>query len=101
MLFRSHPAGSFARQKAAAWWKKRSHLDVPESVEEAVVLANAGALASATSITVRSVSGEKYDRIIQCELGPKPDPADLGELVMTESSHEEPQSVPTDDDLPF
>ena len=34
----------WARKKAEAWWRKRSNASVPESAEEAVALANAGAL---------------------------------------------------------
>ena len=64
----------FARQKAASWWKKRSREPVPTTAAEAVEIANAGRLASTTSITVRSVSGEDYDRIIDHELGPIPEP---------------------------
>lgn len=90
----------YARQKAEAWWRARSHLPVPDNVEEAVELASAGALAVVRSIKVRSVAGEKYDRIVDYELGPKPDPADL--------SLPEPSRVPeyaplpgADDDIPF
>ncbi|HMO12067.1 MAG TPA: hypothetical protein PKB06_11330, partial [Actinotalea sp.] len=52
----------FARQKATAWWKKRSREPVPATAAEAVEIANAGGLASTRSITVRSASGEEYDR---------------------------------------
>ena len=62
----------WARQKAEAWWRKRSNASVPESAEEAVALANAGALCETESITVRSVVGEEYARIIGYELGEKP-----------------------------
>jgi DNA repair protein RadD len=91
----------YARGKAEAWWKLRSHLPVPENVDDAVALAEAGALASALSITVRSVTGEKYDRIVKCELGPKPDPGELGELPVPDAPQEEPEYVPVDDDIPF
>jgi DNA repair protein RadD len=63
----------YARQKAEAWWRLRSNVPVPATVEEAVAMANAGALAPTISITVRSVAGEKYDRIVDCVLGEKPD----------------------------
>jgi len=62
----------YARHKAEIWWRARSDAPIPETAEEAVMLANSGALAETHSITVRSVSGEKYDRITSCELGPKP-----------------------------
>jgi DNA repair protein RadD len=63
----------FARQKAVAWWKKRSREPVPATAADAVEIANAGGLASTLSITVRSVSGEEYDRITDHELGPIPE----------------------------
>lgn len=67
----------WARRKAAQWWKERSPDPVPETAEEAVDRANAGALALAECITVRSVVGEKFDRIIGYKLGPKPEPSPL------------------------
>jgi DNA repair protein RadD len=63
----------YARQKAIAWWKKRSRASVPATAREAVDIANNGGLALTTSITVRSVTGEEFPRIIDCELGPLPD----------------------------
>ena len=39
-----------------------------------VELAEAGALALTEKITVRSVAGEKHDRIVAYELGPLPEP---------------------------
>lgn len=63
----------FARHKAESWWRKRSYLRIPNNVEEAVRLAKAGAVCETKTITVRSVSGEKYDRIVGYELGEKPD----------------------------
>jgi DNA repair protein RadD len=59
----------YARQKAVAWWKRRSREPVPDSADEAVALAQAGRLAPTREITVRSVTGEDYDRIIGYELG--------------------------------
>ena len=46
---------------------------IHETAEEAVFLAEDGALAETKSITVRSVTGEKYDHIAGYELGPVPD----------------------------
>lgn len=61
----------FPREKALRWWRQRSNEPMPDSAEEAVSLAHAGALAPTLSITVRSTVGE-YDRIIGYELGDKP-----------------------------
>jgi DNA repair protein RadD len=63
----------FARQKAAAWWKKRSHDPVPATVQQAVDIASNGGVAVTKSITVRSVSGEEFSRITDCEIGPLPE----------------------------
>jgi DNA repair protein RadD len=82
----------YARQKAVAWWKKRSREPVPATAAEAVVIANAGWLAPTKSITVRSVSGEEYDRIIGYELGPIPGMLDHGE------AHDAGDSEPLSED---
>jgi DNA repair protein RadD len=62
----------YARTKAETWWRARSDEPVPATVQEAVDLAQAGALASTHKITVRRLFGQKYDRIIQYVIGPKP-----------------------------
>ncbi|MEI8194332.1 MAG: DEAD/DEAH box helicase family protein [Phycisphaerae bacterium] len=94
----------FARLKAEAWWKLRSCAPVPTSAEEAVTLANAGALAETLSITVRSVAGEKFDRIVDCELGAKPEPAEITAATdEAEWDHGQPDPEPAiaNDDIPF
>jgi len=62
----------YARGKAEAWWRARSNEPVPGTVEEAVAVCYAGGIAPTQSVTVRSVTGEKYDRIIAHSLGPIP-----------------------------
>ncbi len=62
----------YARAKAESWWRQRSHEPVPATAEEAVELAEMGALAKTLAITVRRVTGEKYDRVIRHTLGPVP-----------------------------
>ena len=64
----------WARRKAEQWWKARSPDPVPDSAQRAADLAEAGALAPAEFVTVRSVAGEKFERIIHSKLGPKPEP---------------------------
>ena len=54
----------YARVKAEAWWRRRTDLPVPATAAEAVAIASAGNLAEPVAITVRSVSGEKYDQIV-------------------------------------
>jgi len=70
----------YARQKAEAWWRRRSPDPVPDSAERAVETAEAGGLATTEAITVRTVVGEKYDRIVNYKLGPKPAPVPAGEF---------------------
>ena len=87
----------YARAKAEAWWRERSNDPVPDSAEEAVELAEAGSLAPTLAITVRTVAGEKYDRIVKHELGEKPPPVSGGDLAGGE-----PEYVPScDDEVPF
>ena len=92
-----HAAGSYARQKAEAWWRLRSDDPCPTDADEAVELAEAGSLAPTRAITVRSVAGEKYDRIVNYQLGEKPPTVTVGELAGAE-----PDYVPIpDDEVPF
>lgn len=67
----------WARRKAEQWWKARSPDPPPDTAQEAVDLANNGALANTEFVTVRSVAGEKFERIHSCKLGPKPEPSIL------------------------
>jgi DNA repair protein RadD len=64
----------YARQKAVAWWRQRSPDPVPDTAERAVEIAEAGGVAHTERITVRSIAGEKYDRVVACKLGPLPEP---------------------------
>jgi DNA repair protein RadD len=63
----------FPRRKAEQWWRARSHDPIPETAQQAVDMANAGGLAMTMSITVRTMAGEKFDRVVDYELGEKPD----------------------------
>jgi len=64
----------YAREKAIAWWKRRSPDPVPDTAERAVEIAEGGGVAHTEKIFVRSVAGEKYDRIQGYKLGPVPEP---------------------------
>lgn len=68
----------YARQKAVGWWRRRSPDPVPDSAERAVEQAEAGGLATTEKITVRSIVGEKYDRIVAYKLGPLPEALEVG-----------------------
>jgi len=62
----------YARMKAEQWWRRRSDEAVPETAEEAVEICEIGGICETHAITVRSVAGEKYDRITGYQLGAKP-----------------------------
>ncbi|GAB6188158.1 DEAD/DEAH box helicase [Thermopirellula anaerolimosa] len=68
----------YARWKAEKWWQRRSPDPVPDTAERAVEIAEAGGVAWTEKIVVRSVAGEKYDRIVGYTLGPKPEPVPVG-----------------------
>lgn len=67
----------YARQKAAGWWYAHSRAPMPDNVEDAVALAEQGALATPTKITVERKAGDQFDRIVEYELGDKPAREDL------------------------
>jgi DNA repair protein RadD len=81
----------FARQKAEMWWQQRSPDPVPDSAEQAVALANAGSLRATHAITIRSVAGERFDRIVKYDLGDMPASPDLDAVA----------SPFSEDDVPF
>jgi len=90
----------YARAKAEAWWRARSNAPVPDTAEHAVELAEAGALAETKTITVRSVTGEKYDRITDYELGDKPFYREPG-WDDVEPSDEAEHAWADDEEVPF
>ncbi|GAA4446865.1 DEAD/DEAH box helicase [Novipirellula rosea] len=65
----------YARRKAEAWWRERCLDPCPTSAEEALDIADAGLLAATESLTVRSIAGQKYDRIIKQTIGEIPNEA--------------------------
>ncbi len=78
----------FARNKAEAWWRQRSDEPVPETIEQAVEICQAGGICGTKAVTVRHVAGQKYDRIVSYRLGLKPprfdgsDECDTGDVAM-------------------
>jgi DNA repair protein RadD len=76
----------FARQKAMAWWRLRSPDPFPESAQRAVEIAQGGGLASTRKIAVRTIAGEKYDRIIAYDLGDLPEPIELDQTPIYDES---------------
>jgi DNA repair protein RadD len=101
------------RQRAEQWWRDRSLIAVPRSVESAVQLANAGALAKTTRITWREVAGEPFGSIVGYEIADeKPTPADVdAALIERERIDDEFEVAPAkapdwfdafaNDDIPF
>jgi len=82
----------FARQKAEMWWAKRTSEPIPNTVDEACDLACARALRAPTAITIKSIAGENFDRIVGYDW-----PTD-SESCRAQS---EPEYVPADDSIPF
>ena len=76
----------FARRKAIAWWKQRSPDPVPDTAQRAVEIAEAGGIASPIQITVRSESGQRFDRIIDVVLGEMPEPVPVEDVPFYDES---------------
>ena len=83
----------FPREKAANWWSLRSRAPTPNTAQEAVNLALAGALAHTKRIYVRLRPGEEYPRVVGAELGAIPEYGGQAAVEM-------PQP-PTGDEIPF
>jgi DNA repair protein RadD len=64
----------YARWKAEQWWRARSRDPIPDTAQYAVDVANAGGLARTLTITTRRIAGDPYERIVDYELGEKPEP---------------------------
>jgi DNA repair protein RadD len=88
----------YARAKAEHWWRQRSNEPVPFTVDDAVALCEAGCICQTQAVTIRHVSGEKYDRIIGHQLGPKPPRLDGSDEM---DSGDLPVAVCAEDDIPF
>jgi DNA repair protein RadD len=79
----------YPRQKAEAWWRKRSPDPIPDTAERAVEIAAGGGLAVTKAITVRVVTGDAYERIIGHELGPTPEP-----ILAAEQTNYDSEDIP-------
>ncbi len=96
----------YARGKFEKWWKNRAALGcpVPATAREAVALADEGLLAQPLAITVKSVAGEKFDRITKCVLGERPAMREPGDGRDEESPFDSPANSGADgyeDEIPF
>lgn len=102
----------YAHGKFEKWWRERAALGcpVPKTAREAVSLANDGLLAEPESITVKTVAGEKFDRITGWRLKERPvmrEPGDDSREI--DSEFDPPSNSPADlgvaqddlDEIPF
>jgi len=58
----------YARRKAQQWWQRRTDEPVPQTAAAAVAIAQQSGLMEPARITVRKITGEKFDRIVGYEL---------------------------------
>lgn len=82
----------YARNKAEQWWQRRSPDPVPDTAERAVEIAEADGLATTTAITVRSVAGDPFERIVGYALGPLPEACEVSD---------QRREAIDDNDIPF
>ena len=94
----------YARGKFEKWWHERAALGcpMPRSAREAVSLANEGLLAAPESITVKTIAGERFERVTGFRLKERPvmrEPGEDLEVGETWRSYTPPDDL--DDDIPF
>lgn len=101
--------------KARTWWRERSNNPFPASAREACDIADAGGIRRPARITVRHISGERFDKVIKYEFSvEKPDVVELIEDVPFGPSEAEREpgddgeyaysdwrNEPMDDEVPF
>lgn len=95
----------YPQHKAKQWWRARTALPCPTTVDEAVKIAESGQLRLTDEVTVRSVAGEKYDRVHASRVS-QDAPRERGELEYDDDSFEPVESVGQstlfdDKDCPF
>ena len=74
----------YARRKAEQWWAERSNDPIPSTAQQAVDLAEAGALALTKRITIARRAGSKYWQVVGHELGEKPPAVEQFETTGTD-----------------
>lgn len=94
----------YARGKFEKWWHERAALGcpMPRSAREAVSLANEGLLAAPESITVKTIAGERFERVTGFRLKERPvmrEPGEDLEPGETWTSYTPPDDL--EDDIPF
>lgn len=94
----------YARRKFVTWWNERStrpDLPPPDTADEAADRANSGELRTPVRIVSRHVTGEKFDRIVSCELLPCDDDYIAENTGCNFDSHNGCQLPDVDDGIPF
>ena len=94
----------YARGKFEKWWHERAALGcpMPRSAREAVSLANEGLLAAPESITVKTIAGERFERITGWRLKERPvmrepgEDLEVGETWTSTTSPDDPE-----EEIPF
>lgn len=89
----------YVRAKFESWWRNRSYFPPPKTAADAVRLAGDGALAMPSKIVVKSVAGEKFDRIVDYKLGSKPDYCP--EPGYNDAAEFKPSEEYEEDEIPF
>jgi DNA repair protein RadD len=94
----------YARGKFEKWWHERAALGcpMPRSAREAVSLANEGLLAAPESITVKTIAGERFERVTGFRLKERPIMREPGEDLEEDETWTSPAPPDDlDDDIPF
>ena len=94
----------YARGKFEKWWHERASLGcpMPRSAREAVSLANEGLLAAPESITVKTIAGERFERVTGFRLKERPVMREPGEDLEEDETWTSPAPPDDlDDDIPF
>ena len=94
----------YARGKFEKWWHERAALGcpMPRSAREAVSLANEGLLAAPEGITVKTIAGERFERITGWRLKERPvmrepgEDLEPGETWVSTTSPDDPE-----EEIPF
>ena len=94
----------YARGKFKKWWHERAALGcpMPRSAREAVSLANEGLLAAPESITVKTIAGERFERVTGFRLKERPvmrepgEDLEPGETWVSTTSPDDPE-----EEIPF
>lgn len=96
----------YARDKAEQWWKLRSTMPCPDTVEEAVNRCRAGLIAEPSQIVVRTTKKDKFPRIIRAVIAQPFSPGDEyvgldSDTVVVDEQTVTANGCAPSDDIPF